>query len=144
MDHLTKKRRSWNMSRIRNKNTKPEIAVRSFLHRNGFRFRLHSRNLPGTPDIILPKYRTVIFVHGCFWHRHRGCKDATMPKSNTEFWEEKFSGTVIRDAQKKDSLIELGWSVIVIWECEIKNEIFGKKLENNLKSYLKNIESICS
>ena len=144
MDHLTKKRRSWNMSRIRNKNTKPEIAVRSFLHRNGFRFRLHSQNLPGTPDIILPKYRTVIFVHGCFWHRHRGCKDATMPKSNTEFWEKKFSGTVIRDSQKKDSLIELGWSVIVIWECEIKNEIFGKKLENNLKSYLKNIESTCS
>ena len=144
MDHLTKKRRSWNMSRIRNKNTKPEIAVRSFLHRNSFRFRLHSRNLPGTPDIILPKYRTVIFVHGCFWHRHRGCKDATMPKSNTEFWEEKFSGTVIRDSQKKDSLIELGWSVIVIWECEIKNEIFGKKLEKKLKSYLKNIESICS
>ena len=144
MDHLTKKRRSWNMSRIRNKNTKPEIAVRSFLHRNGFRFRLHSRNLPGTPDIILPKYRTVIFVHGCYWHRHRGCKDATMPKSNTEFWEKKFSGTVIRDSQKKDSLIELGWSVIVIWECEIKNEIFEKKLENNLKSYLKNIESICS
>ena len=132
MDHLTKKHRSWNMSRIRNKNTKPEKAVRSFLHRSGFRFRLHSRNLPGTPDIILPKYRTVIFVHGCYWHRHRGCKDATMPKSNTEFWEKKFSGTVIRDSQKKDSLIELGWSVIVIWECEIKKEIFGKKLENYL------------
>ena len=105
------------MSRIRSTNTKPEVALRRALHRLGFRFRLHGSHLPGKPDIVLTKYRTVIFVHGCFWHRHEGCKIATTPKSNTEFWIEKFSRNVIRDAATLDHLEALGWRVIVAWEC---------------------------
>jgi DNA mismatch endonuclease (patch repair protein) len=104
VDHLTRAKRSWNMSRIRSGNTKPEKVVRSLLHAMGYRFRLHRKNLPGKPDIVLPKYKTVIFVHGCFWHRHPGCKNATMPKTNTEFWEDKLSQNIDRD-RKKQSLI---------------------------------------
>lgn len=120
VDTLTKEKRSWNMSRIREKNTKPEILVRSFLHRAGFRFRLHDRSLPGKPDIVLKKYKSVIFVNGCFWHRHEGCPKATTPKTRLEFWEAKFRGTVERDREQKDALEELGWRVICIWECELE------------------------
>jgi len=117
-DKLTKERRSWNMSRIRSKNTGPELIVRSLLHRQGFRFRLHRKGLPGKPDIVLPKYKTVIFVHGCFWHSHALCADATVPKSRTEFWAKKFADTVKRDENNQAALLMLGWKVVVIWECE--------------------------
>jgi len=123
LDRLTKEKRSWNMSRIRSKNTKPEIRLRSLLHKAGYRFRLHARKLPGTPDIVLPKYRTVIFVHGCFWHRHIDCSNSTMPKTRIEFWESKFKTTVERDQDKIEKLRIAGWRVIIVWECELdKND----------------------
>jgi len=106
------------MSRIRGRDTQPEKKVRSALHRAGFRFRLHRKDLPGRPDIVLPKYRTVVFVHGCFWHRHRGCKFAYEPKSRPAFWNEKFRGNVARDRRNASDLRRLGWRVVTIWECE--------------------------
>lgn len=107
------------MSRIRSSNTSPELALRRALHALGFRFRLHRKDLPGRPDIVLPGHRAVIFVHGCFWHRHDGCKVASTPKSNTEFWIKKFERNVARDAQSKEMLEVQGWRVIVVWECEL-------------------------
>lgn len=121
-DVHTPEQRSFNMSRIRGADTKPEILLRSLLHRAGFRFRKNVRSLPGTPDIVLPKYRTVIFVHGCFWHRHEGCRFATSPKSNVTFWQEKFAATVQRDRRNEDWLRAEGWSVITVWECAIKSD----------------------
>lgn len=119
-DLLTQEKRSWNMSRIRGKDTKPELIFRSLLHKKGFRFRLHDKNLPGKPDIILPRYKTVIFVNGCFWHRHSGCKYAYNPKSRQQFWQEKFARTVSRDKEKTECLREHGWHVLTVWECELK------------------------
>lgn len=119
-DRITKEHRSWNMSRIRSGDTKPERLVRSLLHRAGYRFRIRVNALPGRPDIVLPKYRTAIFVHGCFWHRHAECRYAYTPKSRTNFWEEKFKATVERDRKKTDELRSVGWRVIVVWECELK------------------------
>jgi len=121
MDIISKEKRSWNMSRIRNKNTKPEMIVRSLLHRMGYRFILHKKGLPGKPDIVLPKHETIIFVHGCFWHRHQSCKYAYNPKSRIEFWRNKFIENKNRDKKVQNDLIELGWNVNVIWECETKN-----------------------
>ena len=118
-DTLSKDRRSWNMSRIRSKNTKPEIIVRSLLHRMGYRFRLHRKDLPGKPDMVLPKYKVVIFVHGCFWHRHQGCKYAYTPKSRVDFWQKKFEDNIQRHKVVTKELKKLDWKVIVIWECEI-------------------------
>jgi DNA mismatch endonuclease (patch repair protein) len=118
MDRISKKRRSWNMSRIRGRDTKPELVVRSLLHRMGYRFRLHRKDLPGKPDIVLPKYRTVVFVHGCFWHRHSGCKYAYVPKSRVKFWQGKFERNIERDAEVRSALRALGWQVLVVWECE--------------------------
>ncbi len=122
VDRISKEHRSWNMSRIRSKNTKPEMRVRSFLHKNGYRFRLHRKDLPGKPDIVLPKYKTAIFVHGCFWHQHNNCKNASMPKSNRDFWKKKFNSNIQRDLNNQAKLRELGWQVIVIWECETETE----------------------
>lgn len=130
MDNLSPERRSWNMSRIRGKDTKPELVVRSMLHRMGLRFRLHRKDLPGKPDIVLPKYRTVIFVHGCFWHRHRNCRFAYTPKTRQEFWQQKFVGTVERDKKKAKQLRRLGWRVMTVWECETRSP---DKLEKQLK-----------
>ena len=121
MDIFSPNMRSRNMSRIRCKNTIPEITVRSFLHRHGFRFRLHAKNLPGHPDIVLPKHKTVVEIRGCFWHRHFGCKKTTTPSSNVEFWKEKFERNVERDLKNEKLLRELGWRVIVVWECELKD-----------------------
>ena len=121
MDIITKEKRSWNMSRIRSKDTKPEKTVRSILHRMGYRFRLHRSDLPGRPDIVLPKYMVIIFVHGCFWHRHQDCRATTMPKSHVEFWRKKFLDTVERDKRNQNELKELGWNVIIVWECELAN-----------------------
>lgn len=121
-DSLTPEHRSWNMSRIRSRDTKPELLLRSNLHRAGLRFRVHRRDLPGSPDIVLPKYSTVIFVHGCYWHRHRGCKNATTPSTRTDFWEAKFAGNIKRDEQSIFELREAGWRSLVVWECELKRD----------------------
>lgn len=136
-NRISKEQRSWNMSRIRNRDTRPELKLRSMLHRVGFRFRLHNRNLPGKPDIILKKYRTVIFVHGCYWHRHEGCANATTPGTRTEFWQAKFDSNVRRDRQVRVKLEAMGWRVIVVWECELeggKDELLNcveQKLKGN-------------
>lgn len=108
------------MSGIKGKNTKPELLLRSALHAQGFRFRIQRKDLPGKPDIVLPKYKTIIFVHGCFWHRHPGCKYAYTPKSNVEFWTNKLEGNVTRDRLTEQTLEEMGWRVLIVWECEIK------------------------
>lgn len=120
MDSLTPERRSWNMSRIKSGDTKPERLVRSLLHRMGYRFRLHRKDLPGRPDIVLPRYRRVVLVHGCYWHRHPGCRLAYTPKSNLEFWQAKFNENVRRDERQNRQLSELGWRVVTVWECETK------------------------
>ena len=128
MDRLSPERRSWLMSRVRGTNTKPELAVRSMLHRMGYRFRLHRRDLPGTPDIVLPRRSAVIFVHGCFWHGH-ACKRMKMPKSRVDYWEEKIETNRRRDRRKRRQLRALGWDVIVVWECELKRpEALAAKL----------------
>lgn len=111
--------RQWNMSRIKGKNTKPELLVRSILHRHGFRFRLHVGSLPGKPDIVLPRYKIVIFVHGCFWHMH-GCKNSKIPSSRHDWWKEKLESNVLRDARHYEKLQSLGWRVLVVWECEFR------------------------
>ncbi len=121
VDIISEERRSWNMSRIRGKDTKPEIIVRSMLHRMGYRFRLHRKDLPGKPDIVLTKYNTVIFVHGCFWHQHMGCKYAYKPKSRREFWEGKLRKNIERDSLHYEKLGKAGWLVLTIWECEAKD-----------------------
>lgn len=107
------------MARVGSKNTKPEMLVRRALHRLGFRFRLHRRDLPGRPDIVLPKYKTAIFVHGCFWHRHAGCRRATTPKTREAFWRSKFEANISRDRNAVEALKQGGWNVLVLWECEI-------------------------
>ena len=122
------------MSRIRSKNTGPEKSVRSMLHRMGFRFRLHVAGLPGRPDIVLPKYRTVILVHGCFWHRHPGCKYAYTPKSRKAFWQKKFEANLKRDERVMAELRALGWKVIIVWECET---VSSEKLAERLKKALR-------
>ena len=109
------------MAGIRGKNTTPELRLRKALHGAGFRFRLHSAKLPGRPDIVLPKFRAAVFVHGCFWHRHEGCRNASIPKSNAAFWEDKFARNVERDAMNRAGLSEAGWRVAVIWECAIRH-----------------------
>lgn len=120
IDRLTRQHRSWNMSRIKSRDTKPERAVRQFLHRLGFRFRLSTgQRLYGKPDIVLPKYRTVIFVHGCFWHRHTRCKECSTPKTRVDFWHRKFQANVARDAKVRRRLRREGWHIVVIWECQI-------------------------
>lgn len=122
MDRISEEQRSWNMSRIKGKDTKPEIRVRKTLHKMGYRFRLHRKYLPGKPDIVLPKYRTIIFVHGCYWHRHTGCQYTYTPKTRVRFWTEKFAGNVERDLRNQSMLKDLGWNVGVIWECETADQ----------------------
>jgi DNA mismatch endonuclease (patch repair protein) len=124
-----KKTRSYNMSQIKGKNTKPEMLVRKFLHANGFRYRLHVKNLPGKPDIVLPKYKTVIFVHGCFFHQHN-CHDFKWPATNQEFWKNKISGNVLRDRSAIKALKKIGWEVINVWGCELKNKKISQTLAN--------------
>ncbi len=140
-DRLTSERRSWNMSRIRGKNTAPEKLVRSALHRLGYRFRLHGKKLPGRPDIVLPKYKTVIFVHGCFWHRHRGCKNCTTPTNRREWWIEKLEGNASRDERHRESLIKLGWDSVVVWECEIEKTKSSDELMQLLTKQLRNTQA---
>ncbi len=128
-DVHNKKTRSYNMSRIKGKNTKPEMLVRKFLFANGFRYRLNAKILPGKPDIVLPKYKTVIFINGCFWHGHKGCKYFVVPKTRTEWWLNKIKETQKRDRENKIQLNILGWKVITIWECELKPEKRKETLE---------------
>lgn len=122
MDNHSKEVRSFNMSRIRSKNTKPEEIVRKFLFSSGFRYRKNDQRLPGCPDIVLKKYKAVLFVNGCFWHGHTGCRYFTWPKSNTEYWQHKIGGNIERDKQTYTSLRASGWNVIIIWECQLKKE----------------------
>lgn len=131
-DIHSKETRSYNMSSIRSKDTKPEILVRKFLHKNGFRYRLHVKNLPGKPDIVLPKYKTIIFIHGCFWHGHDGCKKASLPKTRTEWWTDKIHKNAANDQNAETALLNLGWRVIKIWECELKSKILEQTLDKLL------------
>ncbi len=142
MDSLTKEHRSWNMSRIQGKNTRPEIALRSLLHKNGFRFRLQEKKLPGKPDIVLSKFKAAIFVHGCFWHRHENCKYCYTPKSRNEFWNGKFERTVQRDAEQISALSQIGWLPVVVWECELKENPANalKKVQKILNKRLQKIQ----
>jgi DNA mismatch endonuclease (patch repair protein) len=121
MDVFSREKRSEVMSRVRSKHTKPELRVRSYLHRRGLRFRLHSRSLPGSPDLVFPSCKIAVFVHGCFWHGH-DCKKARLPETRREFWQQKIEGNQTRDARKREALEKLGWRVLTVWECEINNE----------------------
>jgi DNA mismatch endonuclease, patch repair protein len=134
-DKLSPKRRSWNMSRIRSRNTNPEFAVRRALHRMGYRFRLHRKDLPGKPDVVLPKYGIAIFVHGCFWHQHPGCIDCSDPKTHTTYWGPKLLTNVQRDRKHRRSLRRLGWQSIVIWECQTQRaDALRRRLARKLNS----------
>lgn len=130
MDRMTKEQRSRCMSRIKGKNTKPEILVRKYLFGKGYRFRINSPLLPGRPDIVLRKYRTVIFVNGCFWHGHDGCRYFVLPKSNTDFWQSKIARNKERDRQELDRLAKLGWNCIVVWECLLKPSVREHTLQS--------------
>lgn len=133
MDRLSPSRRSWNMAQIRARDTTPELAVRSALHRLGLRFRLRSYGLPGRPDVVLVRRRVAVFVHGCFWHRHKGCRLAYSPKSNTEFWFRKFEDNVSRDMRNRRALQRLAWRVVVVWECQSTDPIaLARRLDTAL------------
>lgn len=132
-DVHSKEVRSYNMSQIKGKDTKPEMAVRKFLFANGFRYTLHNTKLPGKPDIVFKKYNTVIFVNGCFWHGHKGCKYFVYPKSKAEWWKEKITATQLRDKNNTSQLQKDGYKVITIWECEIKNKSIFEKLIKEIK-----------
>lgn len=134
MDNLSKEKRSIVMRNIKGKNTKPELILRSALHELGYRFRVHDKKLPGTPDIVLKKFNTVIFVNGCFWHGHTACKPGTfVPKTNTEFWQRKIKGNQLRDETKSTELQKLGWQVVVVYECELKKRNIDKTLDEIVK-----------
>lgn len=141
-DHISPEHRSWNMSRIKGKDTSIEVQVRSWLFSRGFRFRKNDKRYPGKPDIVMPKYKTVIFINGCFWHRHEGCKYATMPKTNTEYWEQKFQRNVENDKQHMNQLEEMGWRVIVLWECRLKHEKFEHTMKNLERKLLGNTDTL--
>jgi DNA mismatch endonuclease, patch repair protein len=134
-DVHNKKTRSYNMSQIKGKNTKPEMLVRKFLFANGFRFRLHDKKLPGKPDIVLLKYKTAIFVHGCFWHGHKNCKYFVTPKTRTDWWLSKINGNKKNDKKKQSALKKLGWNIILIWGCDLK----PSKIERTFKKPLKTL-----
>lgn len=133
-----KRTRSYNMSRIKSKNTKPELLVRRYLHAHGFRYKLHDKLLPGKPDLVFPKYKTVVFIHGCFWHGHHNCKDYIVPKTNTEWWLKKIERNKSNHEKAELKLKELGWQVLVIWECDLKTELLDgvlAKLSAKIVSY---------
>lgn len=134
MDNHDKATRSYNMSQIRSKNTKPEETVRKFLFSSGLRYRKNDKRYPGKPDIVLPKYKTVIFVNGCFWHGHKGCKYYVTPKSNTDYWLPKIQRNILRDDENKRVLEQQGWKVIVVWECQLKGANKVETLENLIKN----------
>ena len=133
-DTMTPQERSERMSRVKNKDSKAELRVRGIVHRLGFRFRLHNKSLPGKPDIVLPRHGKVILIHGCYWHRHGVCRPLSIPENNPEFWREKFDGNVERDRRNIRQLRELGWDVLVVWECETKD---AESVEAKLRDFLK-------
>ena len=135
MDNHTKEVRSYNMSRIKSINSKPEELVRKYLFSQGLRYRKNVKRLPGKPDIVLSKYKTIVFINGCFWHGHKGCRYFVMPKSNTEYWNKKIDNNVKRDELVYQQLSELGWNILVVWECELKRD----KRENTLEYLYYNI-----
>ncbi len=137
-DVHNKETRSYNMSRIRSKDTKPELIIRKFLFANGFRFRLHDKTLPGKPDLVLKKIKTAIFVHGCFWHGHEGCRYFVVPKTRTDWWLAKINGNIANDEKKKLKLQELGWNVITIWECDLRPD----KREQTLSQILRQLKNL--
>lgn len=131
-DTITKEKRSWNMSRIKGKDTSIEVKVRKYLFSQGYRYRKNVASLPGKPDIVLPKYKTAIFIHGCFWHRHPDCKYSYTPKTNHDFWDKKFAENIANDKRKQKLLEDAGWSVITLWECDIKKR-FDATMEELLR-----------
>jgi len=137
MDDLTKEQRTKNMQHIRSKDTKPEEIVRKFLFSRGFRYRKNDTRYPGKPDIVLPKYKTVIFVHGCFWHQHEGCKYAAVPKTREEYWIPKLKRNTERDKTVKDQLQRSGWRVLVVWECEIRKKADREERLSNLAKLIR-------
>ncbi|MDI9597566.1 MAG: DNA mismatch endonuclease Vsr [Atribacterota bacterium] len=137
VDHITKEKRSWNMRQIKSRDTKPEILVRSILHSLGYRFRIHKKNLPGNPDIVLPKHKTVIFVNGCFWHQHPNCNRANIPKTNEGYWHPKLIKNIERDRIAHKALSDLGWNVVIIWECMLKDR------EKLIDFILRNLSKDC-
>ena len=140
-DRMTSSQRSYNMSRIHSKNTGAEIVVRNRLWRKGFRYRIGTKDLPGSPDIVLPKYRTAIFVHGCFWHGHNGCKYYTVPKTNTDFWVAKVARNKERDQEVWRKLEAKGWYVIIVWECQLKKGRIDETVERVAAEIVKNGEA---
>jgi DNA mismatch endonuclease (patch repair protein) len=136
-DIYSKRKRSQIMSKISGHETKPEILIRKYLFSLGFRFRKNVKSLPGKPDIVLPKYKTVIFVHGCFWHGHMECKASTLPTTNVRFWKDKIKGNIDRDLRNKKKLKKLGWKVIIIWQCKLKNLIIREKTLAKLAGQIK-------
>lgn len=134
MDNHDKETRSYNMSRIRSTNTKPEEMVRRYLFSKGFRYRKNDRRYPGKPDIVLPKYKTVIFVNGCFWHGHQNCRYFVMPKSNIEYWEKKIARNIKRDKENNESLTASGWRVLTVWECQLKKSVREQTLSSLAES----------
>ena len=143
VDNLSVKRRSWNMSRIRSRNTNPEFAVRKALTELGCRYRLHRGDLPGKPDIVLPRYRVAILVHGCFWHWHFGCIDCSKPKTNTKYWRPKLLGNLQRDRNNRRNLRRMGWTPIVIWECQTQRaDELRKRLTRKLNSKIDSL-NVC-
>lgn len=142
LDVFSPEKRSEIMSLVRSRNTKPELKVRSALHRLGYRFRVHRRDLSGSPDIVLPKYRTVVFVHGCFWHQHVGCKKATIPKTNHDKWQQKLERNVLRDQEAIMDLEAKGWKVVVLWECDLRKHFSLEisKLDEVLRSRRKDLQ----
>lgn len=135
-DVHTIQQRRFNMQQIKAKNTKPELLVRKFLHANGFRYSLHKKTLPGKPDIVLPKYKTVIFIHGCFWHGHTNCKYFSVPKTRTEWWTDKINTNKINDTKAAKALKKEGWKVITVWECKLKPGKTEKTLQQLLLKHL--------
>ena len=140
-DVHSKETRSYNMSRIKGKDTKPEMLVRKYLFSKGLRYKLHDKTLPGKPDMVFPKYKTVLFIHGCFWHGHEGCKYYVVPKTKTEWWINKINGNIKKDTDSIARLQQLGWKVVIVWECELKPGKVNGTLQNLMKTFKQNNES---
>ena len=140
MDSITPEHRSWNMSRIRGKDTKIEVEVRKYLFSKGFRFRKNDKRFPGKPDVVLPKNKTVIFVNGCFWHMHPGCKQGRLPKSNIDYWREKLDRNVENDKLHEKQLLDMGWNPVTLWECELKKD-FERVMDNLVNSLMQTKDS---
>lgn len=141
MDKISPEKRSWNMSQIKSRNTNPEMKLRKALHGMGFRYRLHNRKLPGSPDLVFSKYKAVIFVNGCFWHRH-GCKHTTTPSTRKDFWETKFKANTERDKKNIKELQNLGWRIMIVWECELNKTDNNSIVDNVEKFLLSNLSQI--